>query len=65
MAGSTLGGAISLLISHQYKVYILKGDGLYEFDYDHYGEYFGYSNFVALAPEYMYGEFVNWVKGKA
>lgn len=52
LAGSTLAEAIALLESNNYRLYLLKRDGLYEFDYGKYGDFFGYSNFVAVLPTY-------------
>ncbi len=52
-SSSTLISALDLLEKHGYKVYLLKRDGLYNFSYNIYGEYFHYSNFVAIAPGYM------------
>jgi FkbM family methyltransferase len=49
-AGSTLAAAFTLLRSSGYTVYLLRADGLYEFDYRRFGEFFAYSNFVAVAP---------------
>jgi methyltransferase FkbM-like protein len=50
---STLGEAYALLSSFDYRVFLLKSDGLFTLDYERYKEYFGYSNFVAVAPERM------------
>ncbi|MDJ1168126.1 FkbM family methyltransferase [Roseofilum sp. BLCC_M154] len=52
-AESTLFSAISLLNSCGYQVFLLKGTGLYTMSYDIYGEYFSYSNFIAVAPQCM------------
>ncbi|MDB5904482.1 MAG: putative nodulation protein noeI-putative methyltransferase [Betaproteobacteria bacterium] len=53
IAGSTLADAIRLFESVGYDLYLLRADGVYAFDYRFYGEYFGYSNFVAFAPGAM------------
>jgi FkbM family methyltransferase len=50
LANSTLIGAINLLKSYGYQIFLLKSSGLYKFDYDLYQEYFSYSNFVAISP---------------
>jgi FkbM family methyltransferase len=50
LAGSTLGGAMELLESNGYTVLLLRSSGLHEFDYDTYGEFLSYANFVAIAP---------------
>lgn len=52
-SSSTLTSALDYLGKHDYKVCLLKRDGLYNFNYDIYGEYFHYSNFVAIAPGYL------------
>lgn len=50
--GSTLAEALKLFSTSGYLVYILLHKGLYTFEYKTYAEYFGYSNFVAILPEY-------------
>jgi FkbM family methyltransferase len=52
-AKSTLGEAYRLLDDCGYCLFVLGGAALTHFDYRRYGEYFGYSNFVALAPSAM------------
>lgn len=52
-SSSTLISALDYLLEYDYKVYLLKRDGLYNFSYKIYGEFFHYSNFVAVAPGYM------------
>lgn len=52
LAGSTLADALRLFHTSGYSVYLLLREGLYIFEYNYYGEYFGYSNFVAILPEY-------------
>jgi FkbM family methyltransferase len=47
-----LKSAIDFLESYNYLVFLLKSDGLYQFRYEWYGEYFEYSNFVAIAPKW-------------
>jgi len=51
LAGETLAGALSLLHSHAYRVFLLRSSGLHEFEYERYGEFLSYANFVAVAPE--------------
>lgn len=60
LAGSTLADAIKLFRTNGYLVYLLLREGLYTFEYGAYGEYFGYSNFVAVLPDYWptHGELV-------
>ena len=49
-AGSTLFEALSIFRNQGYLVFLLRKDGLYRFNYHLYGEFFGYTNFVALSP---------------
>jgi FkbM family methyltransferase len=46
-AGSTLGAAYKFLENNGYKVFLLKKEGLFEFQPDTFGEFFSYSNFIA------------------
>jgi FkbM family methyltransferase len=48
--GSTLRAAIILLENAGYEVYLLNPTGLFKPDLARYGEYFGMSNYVAVAP---------------
>lgn len=50
LAGSSLTAAYNLLESYGYKMFLLKSSGLFEFRYLVYGEFFSYSNFVAVSP---------------
>ncbi|NBD18239.1 MAG: FkbM family methyltransferase [Cyanobacteria bacterium] len=50
-AGNTLAAAYSLLESYGYQVFLLKSSGLHILDYSLYGDFFRYSNFVAVSPE--------------
>jgi FkbM family methyltransferase len=62
-AGSTLNEAIDFLKGSGYDVYILRKDGLYSFNYNRYGEFYRYANFVAVSKLSL--ELVsNLVKGK-
>ena len=61
-AGSKLIAAFNLLESFGYNVFILKSKGLYTLDYPVYGEYFEYSNFVALSPNSL-KRFHPYIKG--
>jgi FkbM family methyltransferase len=51
LAGSTLAEAYKLLEGFDYKVFLLKSNGLHVLDYSRYGEFFSYSNFVAISPD--------------
>ena len=55
-ASSTLKAAMSYLESFGYEVCLLKSDGLYTLNYGWYGEYFQYSNFLAISPQWQ------WIK---
>lgn len=52
-SGSTLANAIEYLQGYGYTLYLLKQNGLHEFNYGVYGEFFSYANFVAIAPGYL------------
>lgn len=49
-AGNTLISAISFLNSFDYRVFLLRPEGLFELDYHRYGEYFKCSNYIAVSP---------------
>jgi hypothetical protein len=49
--GSTLREAFQLLTENDYRVFLLKGEGLYEFPYEIYREFYHYANFVAFPGE--------------
>jgi FkbM family methyltransferase len=53
LAGSTLGSVLDRLRANGYEVFALRAHSLAEFDYPVLGEFFRYSNFVAVAPEYF------------
>jgi FkbM family methyltransferase len=55
-AGSTLRHAINFLESFGYRVFLLKANGMYQFQYDWYGEYYEYSNFVAVSSKFSWLE---------
>lgn len=50
LAGSTLYAAYNFLGTFGYQMFLLKSNSLLKLDYDRYGEYFRYSNYVAVAP---------------
>lgn len=52
-AGSTLGHAAALLRGWSYETFLLAPNSLKPVDYERFGDYFGYSNYVAIAPEYL------------
>ncbi len=51
-AGSTLAGARNLLARYGYPTYLLRRTGLFEMDFDRYGEFFSYANFVAFSDDW-------------
>ena len=53
LAGSTLADAYTLLEASGYNVFLLKSSGLYQLDYNKFGEYFNYSNYIAVLKEKM------------
>jgi hypothetical protein len=55
LAGGTLGEAVSLFGRSGYHVFALKSAGLFTFDYTRFGDFFRYSNFVAVSPGLMPG----------
>ena len=52
--GCTLGAVTLLLQSLDYALFVLRADGLERWDYGRYGEFFGYSNLVAVSPDSHY-----------
>lgn len=52
-AGSTLADAFQFLERSGYRVYLLQSSGLRLLNYRRYGEYFGYSNYVAVSPAWQ------------
>lgn len=52
LAGSTLRAAVEYLETSGYEVYLLKEDGLYELPTEDWGEYYGYSNYVAVSEKW-------------
>jgi FkbM family methyltransferase len=53
LAGSTLAFVVRQLDSYGYRVFALRAQSLAEFDCAALGEFFRYSNFVAVAPDYI------------
>jgi hypothetical protein len=47
-AGATLSAALALFERYGYDSFLLKQDGLYRFDYDTFGEFLTYANFVSI-----------------
>jgi len=52
--GSTLRAAVMLLEGAGYEVFLLNPTGLFKPDLARYGEYFGMSNYVAVAPAWRH-----------
>ena len=49
---ATLKEAVEYLEELSYKVFLLKGNGIYKLQYDWYREYYSYSNFVGISPKF-------------
>ena len=49
LTGARLLDAMQLFERYGYEVFLLKGEALYTFPYSVYGEFYHYSNFIALA----------------
>jgi hypothetical protein len=49
---ATLKEAVEYLEALSYKVFLLKGNGIYKLQYDWYREYYSYSNFVGISPKF-------------
>jgi hypothetical protein len=64
MSGSTLLDAYKILEESGYKVFLIKPDGLYNYDVRKYGEFYAFSNFLAIAPEQV-GNLKKIIKGAA
>ncbi len=47
-AGATLAAALETMTRHGYRTLLLKGSGVYRFDYARIGEFFAFSNFVSV-----------------
>lgn len=62
-AGATLKAALNLLSENGYSTYLIKGEALYETNYETYGEYLSYSNYLAVAPEFK-PQVLRHVKGR-
>ncbi len=63
LAAETLFGMYRFLEEAGYRVFLLKRDGLYELDYARYEEYFEYSNFLAISPQW-YARFEPHLRGR-
>jgi FkbM family methyltransferase len=57
LAGATLTAAVRLLHEVGYEVFVLRGNGLEPFDAVDVGDFFSYTNFVAVAQTNPLGEF--------
>ncbi|SFQ18633.1 FkbM family methyltransferase [Parafilimonas terrae] len=63
IAGSTLLHAINFLKEYEYETFIIRKDGLYEFNYSRFGEFFRYSNFFSVNKNF-YAAVSQLIKGK-
>ena len=50
--GSSLAKAYRLLTGNGYKIYIIRPNGLMEYDVKTYGDFYSLSNFIAVSPAY-------------
>jgi FkbM family methyltransferase len=64
LAGTTLAAALGLLRECGYQHFLLKKDGLFNFDYGKYGEFCNYANFVAV-PGREVGRVASLIRGNA
>jgi FkbM family methyltransferase len=53
LLGATLAEAYELLESNGYTLFLIKPDGLYKYDVTLFGEFYAFSNFIAIAPQNM------------
>lgn len=51
LLGATLAEAYELLESNGYTIFLIKADGLYKYDLTIFGEFYAFSNFMAIAPQ--------------
>ena len=51
MLGSTLLNAYEILEENGYEVFLIKPNGLYKYNVRKYGEFYAFSNFIAVAPK--------------
>lgn len=64
LAANRLQDALELLHGAGYEVFLLKGSGLWSFPYSIYGEYYRYSNFVAIRRTQL-DDLASLVRGRA
>ncbi|HEY4786111.1 MAG TPA: FkbM family methyltransferase [Bacteroidales bacterium] len=62
-AGHTIIDAINFLNETDYLTYLIRPDGIYEFDYQFWGEYYHYSNFLTTTKD-NYPNIKQLIKGK-
>jgi FkbM family methyltransferase len=63
LAGATLRAALDFCSAFGYHTYLLKGSALYEPNYEAYGEYFSYSNYLVVRPEDV-GTIAGYIRGR-
>ena len=51
LLGATLADAYELLEDNGYSIFLIKPGGLYIYDIKIYGEFYAFSNFIAISPE--------------
>lgn len=53
LIGATLSEAYELLESNGYTLFLIRANGLYKYDLALFGEFYAFSNFIAIAPQHM------------
>ena len=61
-AGHTLLAALNMLDEYGYATYLIKGEGLYSFNYTKYGDFFSYANFASF-PKGSLSRFRSLLRG--
>ena len=52
-AGSTLWPVLDHFSNCKYKMWLVRSDGLYPFDYNKWGEFYRHANFLAVHPQWL------------
>ncbi len=53
LSGSTLFKTLEYLNNLDYRVFLVRQEGLFQFKYNRWGEYFGYSNYFAVSRRHL------------
>jgi FkbM family methyltransferase len=62
--GSSLSGAYKLLLQNGYAIFLIKENGLYTYNIELYGDFYAFSNFLAVSPTKT-SVITELIKGKA